>query len=60
MKICEICDKEITNDQTLWGIQVAKPGGEFEFHYYCSEEHAKVGEPKLGYQTVGEIIDKGG
>ena len=44
MKICEICDKEIMNDQTLWGIQVAKPGGEFEFHYYCSEEHAKEGE----------------
>ncbi len=46
-----------SNDQTLWGIQVASPGCKMEYHYYCSEEHAKEGEGNLGYKVVGEVAD---
>ncbi|KKN64751.1 hypothetical protein LCGC14_0488830 [marine sediment metagenome] len=54
--ICEICDSEITDGIALWGIQVMK-GAKPEFHYYCSEEHAKEGEGKLDYKVVGEVVD---
>lgn len=54
---CEICKKECLFGNT-WGIQVAKPDGTFEFHYYCSKEHAEEGEKKLGYKVVGEIVDE--